>query len=82
MQKDFEQHVKIVMAACVNLSEKDLHNDAQLVDNLYIDSLEILDIIMSLNEEFDIDIGGEELSKITTVGDICKEVERQLETKK
>lgn len=78
MQSELKQHVKTIIANCLSVNVFMIDDDMQLVDQLYIDSLELLDIVMSLNEKFNIDIGGDELVGFQTVSDVCREVEQQL----
>lgn len=78
MRNDLEQQVKIVIASCLAVHEDQLDSNIQLVEQLYADSLDLLDIMMLLNEEFDIDLGEDELINIKTVSSVCLEVEKKL----
>ena len=51
--------------------------ETSLVDDLDADSLDVVDLIMSLEEEFDIEIPTKRLRKIKTVGDLVKYIEAQ-----
>ncbi len=50
--------------------------EAKLVDDLKADSLDVVELIMDLEQEFDIEIPDEELPKVRTVGDIVEYVEK------
>lgn len=78
MRVDLEQQVKTIIASCLAVNEEQLDCDMQLVEQLYADSLDLLDIIMRLNEEFDIDLSEDELVNFKTVSSVCLEVEKQL----
>ncbi|HEJ7041917.1 TPA: hypothetical protein SMF55_003703 [Serratia liquefaciens] len=78
MQNNLEQQVKAIIASCLVGREHALDNEALLVDQLFIDSLELVDIIISLNDVFGIEIGGDDIINLNTVGDLCMTVERQL----
>ncbi|TFZ49380.1 hypothetical protein E5C26_20150 [Serratia proteamaculans] len=78
MSNNLEQHVKTVISSCLVGREHALDNEALLVDQLFIDSLELVDIIISLNDVFGIEISGDEIIGLNTVGDLCLAVERQL----
>ena len=49
--------------------------DASITGDLGADSLDIVDLVMSLEEEFDTEIPDEEIENIKTVGDIVKYIE-------
>lgn len=51
---------------------------ASLVDDLGIDSLEIFEIVMSLEEEFGVEIPNEDIEEIKTTGDIVKYIDSKL----
>ena len=50
--------------------------ESRLVDDLKADSLDVVELIMDLEQEFDIEIPDEELPKIRTVGDIVEYLEK------
>lgn len=50
--------------------------ESRLVDDLKADSLDVVELIMDLEQEFDIEIPDEELPKVRTVGDIIEYVEK------
>lgn len=49
--------------------------EASITDDLDADSLDVVDLVMSLEEEFDVEIPDEEVENIKTVGDIVKYIE-------
>ena len=63
---EFEKLKKIV-AEVLNVDENEITMDSTFVDDLGADSLDIFQIIMGIEEEFDIEIPDEEAEKITTV---------------
>ena len=52
--------------------------EAHIIDDLGADSLDVVDLVMSLEEEFDVEIPDEEVENIRTVGDIVKYIENAL----
>ena len=62
---EFEKLQKII-AEVLNLSEEEIRPDSTFVDDLGADSLDVFQIIMGIEEEFDIEIDNEEAEKITT----------------
>ena len=53
--------------------------EAAIADDLGADSLDVVDLVMSLEEEFNIEIPDEEVENIKTVGDIVKFIEEKTE---
>ena len=49
--------------------------EASIADDLGADSLDVVDLVMSLEDEFDIEIPDEEIENIKTVGDVVKYIE-------
>lgn len=78
MTTEIEQRVKAVMVAHLSVEEADLLPQASLVDQLYLDSLDLMDLVLALNDAFDIEIGVDDAVTIKTVADVCQLVERLL----
>lgn len=75
---EFEKLQKII-AEVLNLSEKEIRPDSTFVDDLGADSLDVFQIIMGIEEEFDIEIDNEEAEKITTVQDAVDQIKKAVE---
>ena len=63
---EFEKLKKII-AEVLNVDEAEITMETTFVDDLGADSLDVFQIIMGLEEEFDIEIPAEDAEKITTV---------------
>jgi acyl carrier protein len=61
--------VKGVIVEQLNVEEDDVNEDAAFVDDLGADSLDIVELVMALEEEFGVSIPDEQAEKIKTVGD-------------
>ena len=70
---EFEK-LKAIIADVLNLDENDIHMDSTFVDDLGADSLDIFQIIMGIEEEFDIEIDNDDAEKIVTVGDAVEQI--------
>ena len=57
------------------MDEDKVTMDASIFDDLGADSLDVVDLVMSLEEAFDIEIPDDQVENIKTVGDIVKYVE-------
>jgi acyl carrier protein len=64
---DIEQRVKKIVAEQLGANEADVKNASSFVDDLGADSLDTVELVMALEEEFDCEIPDEEAEKITTV---------------
>ena len=62
-----EQRVKKIVAEQLGVKEDEVTNDASFVDDLGADSLDTVELVMALEEEFETEIPDEEAEKITTV---------------
>lgn len=74
---EFEK-VKKIIAEVLNVSEDDITMETTFIDDLGADSLDVFQIIMGLEEEFDIEIPNEEAEKIVTVGDAVEQIKNTL----
>lgn len=64
---DIEQRVKKIVSEQLGANEADIKNTSSFVDDLGADSLDTVELVMALEEEFDCEIPDEEAEKITTV---------------
>ena len=64
-----EDKVKKIIAEKLSVDLEEVLPDASFVDDLGADSLDLVELIMSMEEEFDIDISDEDAETITTVKD-------------
>ncbi len=72
---EFEKLKKII-AEVLNVDEEEITMDTTFVDDLGADSLDVFQIIMGLEEEFDIEIANEDAEKIVTVGDAVEQIKK------
>ena len=74
---EFEK-LKKITAEVLNVDEEEISMETTFVDDLGADSLDVFQIIMGLEEEFDIEIPNEEAEKIVTVGDAVEQIKSAL----
>jgi acyl carrier protein len=67
--------VKSVIVEQLNVEEDDVTEEASFVDDLGADSLDIVELVMALEEEFGVSIPDEEAENIKTVGDAVAFIE-------
>ncbi|HEX3030316.1 MAG TPA: acyl carrier protein [Clostridia bacterium] len=63
------EKVKKIIVEQLGVEEDDVAMESSFIDDLGADSLDIVELIMALEEEFDLEIPDSEAEKITTVGD-------------
>ncbi|ODP33626.1 MULTISPECIES: acyl carrier protein [Pandoraea] len=64
---NIEQRVKKIVAEQLGVAEADVKNESSFVNDLGADSLDTVELVMALEEEFEIEIPDEDAEKITTV---------------
>ena len=65
-----EERVKKIVVEQLGVKEEEATNNASFVDDLGADSLDTVELVMALEEEFEIDIPDEEAEKIVTFQDV------------
>ncbi len=74
---EFEKIQKII-SEVLGVEEDSITMETTFVDDLGADSLDVFQIIMALEEEFDIEIANEEAEKIVTVSDAVEQIKSAL----
>lgn len=69
-----EEVIKVV-AESLGMEESEIKAESSFKDDLNADSLDLFEMVMALEEEFDIEIPTEDLEGITTVDDVVKYIE-------
>ena len=75
---EFEK-LQDIIADVLNVQKEEIKPEATFVDDLGADSLDIFQIIMGIEEEFDIEIDNDEAEKIVTVQDAVDQIKKAVE---
>ncbi|MFH1626142.1 MAG: acyl carrier protein [Pseudomonadota bacterium] len=75
---DVEEKIKKIICEQLNVSEEDVVPDASFVDDLGADSLDQVELIMAMEEEFELSIPDEDAEKIGTVQDAIDYIEKAI----
>lgn len=78
MAKNVEAEVKEIITQKLGVKEEKVVPQADLIEDLGADSLDAIEIIMAIEDEFDIEIPDEDAEKIHTVKDAVKYVEERV----
>ena len=65
-----------IIVEVLNVDETEVTMESTFIDDLGADSLDVFQIIMGIEEEFDIEIPNEEAEKIVTVGDAVEQIKK------
>lgn len=74
---EFEK-LKQIIVEVLNVDENEITMDTTFIDDLGADSLDVFQIIMGIEEEFDIEIPNEQAEKIVTVADAVEQIKSAL----
>ncbi len=69
------EKIREILCDQLDLEEDKVTMESSIVDDLGADSLDVVDLIMSLEEEFDVEIPDEEIENIKLVGDLVRYIE-------
>lgn len=69
-----DERVKKIVIEQLDVKEEDVTNDASFVDDLGADSLDTVELVMALEDEFEIEIPDEEAEKITTIAQAIEHI--------
>jgi len=78
---DYAHKVKEIIIEKLGVDAEKVTDDASFVEDLGADSLDTVELVMDLEEEFDLEIPDEEAETLTTVGAAIKYLEEKLKNK-
>ena len=76
-----EEKIKGIIAEQLGVKPEEVTPQASFIDDLGADSLDTVELIMALEEEFNVEIPDEDAEKMTTVGDAIKYIESKAANK-
>ena len=74
-----EERVKQIVVEQLGVNEDEVHGDSSFVDDLGADSLDTVELVMALEEEFTCEIPDEQAEQITTVSQAVEYINKHLE---
>jgi acyl carrier protein len=76
-EKTIEQRVKAIITEQLGVNPDQVTPDAKFIEDLGADSLDTVELVMALEEEFGQEIPDEEAEKLQSVGDVIKYIEEK-----
>ncbi len=70
-----EEKVKEILSEQLGIDESEISLDSNIGEDLGADSLDVVDLIMTIEDEYGIEISDEDVEKVKTVGDFVKYIE-------
>lgn len=71
--------VKELVSLQFDLAEEDLDEDTSFIDDLHADSIDLVHLAMTLEDEYEIELEDEDIENIKTIGDTVDYIEEKLE---
>lgn len=78
MSGDVSERVKAIIVEQLGVPADEVNEGASFIEDLGADSLDIVELVMALEEEYDIEISDEDAEKILTVGDASKYIKENV----
>lgn len=72
------EKVKAILSEQFDVEEDSITADTKISEDLGADSLDVVDLLMSLEDEFEIEVPDDEIENIKTVGELVKYIESNL----
>lgn len=72
------EKVREILCDQLDVGEEDVTMDSSIAEDLGADSLDVVDLIMSLEDEFDLEVPDEQVEAIKTVGDLVRFIEQSV----
>ena len=69
------EKIKAILCQQLDIEEEQVTMESSISDDLGADSLDVVDLIMSIEDEFDVEVPDDKVENIKTVGDIVKHIE-------
>ena len=77
-QEEIFEKVKGIIVEQLGVTETSVTTEASFIDDLGADSLDIVELIMALEEEFDMEIPDTDAEKVVTVGDVVEYIKEHV----
>lgn len=73
------EKIQEIISVQFNLEKEDINRDTSFEDDINADSLDLVELIMAIEDEFDLEVEDENMENINTVGDVVEYISKVLE---
>ncbi len=73
------EKIKTLLAEQLDADENDMTLDTDIAKDLGADSLDVVELLMAIEDEFDIEIPDEEIENIKTIGDLAEYIQNNID---
>lgn len=73
------ERLKKIISEQLDINEEEINSDSSFQDDFGADSLDIVELIMALEDEFELEIEDEEVEKLKTVGDAVEYIQNHID---
>ena len=75
MSNDLSKRIQMIVADQLGVEISEVTKDASILDDLGADSLDVVELVMTLEEAFDVEVPDEAVDEMRTIGDVQRFVE-------
>ncbi|MEE1279365.1 MAG: acyl carrier protein [Oscillospiraceae bacterium] len=72
------EKVRAILAELLSIDENTITMDSLIIDNLGADSLDLVDAVVTLNDEFGVEVPDDEIENLRSVGDVVRYIEANM----
>ncbi len=72
------EKLKEILAEQLDINKEDLSADTNLIEDLEVDSLDVVEMMMSIEDEFDVEIPETEIENLKTIGDVVDYIQNNM----
>lgn len=72
------EKVRAILAELLSIDESTITMDSLIIDNLGADSLDLVDAVVTLNDEFGVEVPDDEIENLRSVGDVVRYIEANM----
>ena len=72
------EKVRSILAELLSIDEETITMDSLIIDNLGADSLDLVDAVVTMNDEFCVEIPDDEVENLRSVGDVVRYIEANM----
>lgn len=72
------EKIKEILAGQLDVDAEEISLDTKIAEDLGADSLDVVELLMAIEDEFDVEIPDEEIEKLKTVGDVVEYIQNNM----